>query len=363
MLKKLAWTVILVIGLAAAVGGAALATGAFTAEGHSAASAAPPTSSTDESNGNVFDQATSGKWFGNAGGFGHGGSILRVTGVSGNTITGTTRGGQTESVTVSSSTTYSEAGIKASLSDVHKGSIIAVRASSTSGTTISATSVTILLPTVAGVVTSAGGSSITLSTFDGTSQTVLVDPSTRYLRAGKSVSLSSVKQNSAVTASGNVGTNGQMTAVVVEIRLPTVAGQVTKISGSSYTVSGFSGHWYGGATTTVTVDTSSSTTFLAKDGSAAKASSIKVGTTIVAEGTLSSDRKTLQAERVTILPAAAGPGQWGGHFGGWGGRFFGGPGSDNAPPQFFGFQRHGGFQGGFRSTPFAGFAGPTSTNA
>src|SRR5205085_6914935 len=74
------------------------------------------------------------------------GRVLAVTGVSGNTITATGRRGQTVTVQVSPTTTYTEAGASASLADIHAGSVIAVRGSvtGTSAPTINATSVTIL---------------------------------------------------------------------------------------------------------------------------------------------------------------------------------------------------------------------------
>src|SRR5205807_5695871 len=100
-------------------------------------------------------------------GFAQRGGGLTVTGVSGNTITATGRGGQTITVQVSATTAYTEAGASAALSDIHAGSIIAVQGSyaNTSGTTINATGVTILLPMEAGVVTTVNGDTLTLTGF------------------------------------------------------------------------------------------------------------------------------------------------------------------------------------------------------
>ena len=57
------------------------------------------------------------------------GRVLAVTGVSENTITATGRRGQTVTVQVSATTTYTKAGASASLADIHPGSLIAVRGS------------------------------------------------------------------------------------------------------------------------------------------------------------------------------------------------------------------------------------------
>src|SRR5919198_4184079 len=97
------------------------------------------------------------------------GRVLAVTGVSENTITATGRRGQTVTVQVSDTTTYTEAGASASLADIHPGLLIAVRGSvaGTSATTINATRVAILLSMEAGVVTNVSGNTITLTGFDG----------------------------------------------------------------------------------------------------------------------------------------------------------------------------------------------------
>jgi hypothetical protein len=177
---------------------------------------------------------------------------LTVTAISGNTITAKDSNGKTVTVQVGASTTYTEAGASASLADIKVGSTIAVRGSSaTTGSTITATAITIVLPQVGGVVKSVNGSTLTVTGFDGTTRTVLVTTTTRYQRAGRP----------------------------------------------------------GTAT-------------------AATASDVKVGVSIMAEGSLSSDGKTLTAQRVLIMPAQRGPGMGGPGMGGYGQA---GPGGATAP--------------------------------
>lgn len=234
------------------------------------------------------------------GGFGRG---LTVTGVSGNTITATGRGGQTVTVQVSATTAYTEAGASAALSDIRVGSLIAVQGSyaATNATTINATGVTIVLPRVAGVVTNTNGSTLTLTEFDGATRTVTVSGSTHYQKAGQSAALSDISTGTAIVAEGTLNSDGSLTALRVTIQVPRIGGQVSAVNGSSYTVSGPFGAAY-------TVNTTGSTSYVNPDGSAAAASAVKTGGFIMAEGSLSSDGKTLTAQRIIVVPAGAGRG-------------------------------------------------------
>ena len=209
------------------------------------------------------------------------GRVLAVTGVSGDTITATGRRGQMVTVQVSATTAYTEAG--------------------TSATTIKVTNVAILLSREAGVVTNVTGNTITLTGFDGASHTVDVTDQTRYQKAGASAALSDVTSGAAIVAAGTLDTNGTLTAVRVMIRVPHIAGEVTAVNVSSYTVTARFG-------TTYTVNATSSTTYVNPDGTATSASAVKVGTYIAAQGTLSADGKTLTAQRILVAPAGPGRG-------------------------------------------------------
>lgn len=256
---------------------------------------------------------------GDGGGYGGFDGELTVTSVTNNTIAATGRGGQTITVQVSATTAYTEAGASASLSDIAVGSRIAVRstAATTGGTTIDATGVTIVLPQVAGVVTQAGNATLTLTGFDGSTRTVTVTSATRYQKAGQSAALADIVTGTAIVVEGTTASDGSLSAVRVTIQVPRIGGQVTATSGSSYTVASRDG-------TSDTITTSSSTTYVNADGSAASSAMVKVGVSIIAEGALSSDGKTLTAQRIVVMPSlteGAGPG-FGGH-GGFGGGFDG----------------------------------------
>jgi hypothetical protein len=343
MLKRLFWIIggmtagiLLTAGVASALAGSVHTSGAPS--GH-----------------NVFDANTTTPGSPPAGtrdhgGWSHNGVFGRVTTVKGNTITLMTRNNQTVTVTVSSGTTYEEAGAKAALSDVHTGSALIVQGTSTGTSSYNATAIMIVAPSVGGRVTGVGSSSITVKTFSGSSQTILVDGSTKYSEAGQAGSLHDVTMGTRIEAEGTTTSGGQLRASVVNIQLPRVAGTVSKVSGATITISPLTGRfgaWAGAPASgtpansgPTTVTTSSSTKYFESGTSSANASSIKVGSTIVAEGTLSADGKTLQAQRLTILPAGVtGRGGFFGH-----GRF-------NGPP--------GGFFGQGRSWGRSQFVGPS----
>jgi Domain of unknown function (DUF5666) len=305
------------LAMAGVAVGALIATGALLANGRPTATLATGPSSSNTvahllANGSGPTMpGTSGRFgWGRGGRRGHVGfgRVLAVTGVSGNTITATGRRGQTVTVQVSDTTTYTEAGASASLAAIHPGSLIAVRGSraNTSATTINATRVAILLSREAGVVTNVSGTTLTLTGFDGASHTVSVTDQTRYQKAGASAALSDVTTGTAIVAAGTLDSSGTLTAVRVLIRVPTIRGEVTGVSGSSYTVTVRFG-------TTYTVNATSSTTYVNRDGTAASASAVTAGTYIAAQGTLSGT--TLTAQRIIVVPAGSGRG-----FG------FGGPG-------------------------------------
>jgi Domain of unknown function (DUF5666) len=238
--------------------------------------------------------------FGGPGIGGFGG--FTVTAISGDTITATGHNNQTVTILVSSTTTYSEAGATAALSDIHVGSTIAVKraASSTSTTTITATSVTIVLPSSGGVVSAVNGNTITVTGRDSAAHTIVVSSTTRYQKAGQTASLADITTGTSIRAEGTLsGTT--LNAQLVTIDVPRLDGQVTAVNGASYTIKGRNG-------TTYTVNATSSTTYLNADGTTATATIVKVGVNVNAEGTLSSDGKTLTALRVSVEPAGAGRG-------------------------------------------------------
>ena len=256
-------------------------------------------------------------WFGKGMGMRGIGGGLTVTGVSGNTITATNRGGGTVTITVTGSTTYDEAGASVTLAAVQSGQHIALRGAGTGTNAFTATRIAIVLPVENGVVTNVSGTTLTITSFDGSTHVINLETGTRYQKAGASETASDVTSGSAITATGPTSSDGSMSADLVNIQVPRLAGTVTASTSGSYTVTGPDG-------SADTITTTSGTVYINADGSSAQASAITTGVRISGEGTLSPDGKTLAALRITLLPAnggGRGPG-----LGGFGGLGQAGPG-------------------------------------
>ena len=250
-------------------------------------------------------------------GMAHQGRALTVTKVdtAANTITATGRGGQAVTITVSATTTYSRAGAAIGLGDIHPTDRIAVHGTRTAAGAITATKIEIVLPRVAGVITAASNGTLTLVSFDGTSQMVDVNAQTTYERAGKTVNASAAATGAAIVAQGTRNADGSLTALQISIQEARIGGQATTVnSDGSFVVAA---HGPSGGTKTIT--TNAATSYAKPDGSAAIAADIKQGSFIMAEGTLSTDRSSLAAERIVIIPAGSGPGSFGGMHGGMNG--------------------------------------------
>jgi hypothetical protein len=166
------------------------------------------------------------------------------------------------------------------------------------------------------------GDTITAKDRSGKIVTVVASATTTYSEAGASASLADIKAGSkiAVRGASSSTSGGRISASAITIVLPQVTGTVTSVNGTTVTVKGF-----GGVTHTVLM-TESTRYQRAGQGAATTAttaSAVKVSVSIMAEGSLSSDGKTLTAVRVLILPAQGAPGM--------GGPGPGGPGGANAP--------------------------------
>jgi hypothetical protein len=232
---------------------------------------------------------------------------LKVTSVNGSTILGTQLGSTTAvTVTVGVTTTYTEAGQSATLADVHPGSNVAVCGTPETGNTIQASSVSILLPQVQGVITAVNGSTFTVTGMDGSSHLVSATPSTTVKQLDAPAALGNLAVGTAILATGNYQSDHSLLAMSIDIQLPSVAGTVTAINGTSITVDSGNSEIDGSAPAIVT---SAQTTYGGKGDAAATAtsSSVKVGSFISATGTESTDGTTLNALRVVVLPDGIAP--------------------------------------------------------
>jgi hypothetical protein len=235
------------------------------------------------------------------GGPGPGRGGLTVTAIKGSDITTTDRQNTTVTVHTSSSTTYMKDCQTAKFSDITVDDVLHVRGTRNSDSSITATQIAIMLPSVAGTVTAKSGANLTVKDHAGTTHTVVTTDSTVVTRGGQSAKVSDIGVNSEIRAEGTLS-NGTLTATRIDIMVPHAGGKITTISGSTITVSDRDN-------TTQTITVTSSTTYTdAQTGKSSSLSALKVGDFIMAEGTLDSSG-TFTATAVDLLPA-------GGPFGG-----------------------------------------------
>jgi hypothetical protein len=142
-----------------------------------------------------------------------------VTAVNGSTLTITGRKGVSHTITVTNSTQYTEAGQTATLSAIMPGSLITATGTGTSGTTLTATHITIRLPQFAGRVTAVQGDTITISGAFGIAKTVVTSGATTFTApGGAGTSLSSIMVGGRIRAQGTVSSDGQtLTALHVVV--------------------------------------------------------------------------------------------------------------------------------------------------
>jgi hypothetical protein len=306
--------------------------------------------------------------FGPLGGFGgrfgdlgQGGTVKSFTAT---TITVDTAFNGTITVTTNASTTYSKGGKTVTRSALATGEQVAFlpasrpTASSTSTPTLVRT-VEIVLPHVSGKVISVNGSQVVVQQQDGLYVTVNVASSTAYDEAGQAAPSSAVVAGVEVSVTGTVSADHtQIDATTVDILLPSVAGQVTAVSGTTLTITGFDG-------TTETVTTGTGTVFRDKSGKTTIASVAK-GDFVEAFGTVGSG-SSFAAVTVDVGPGmssgpaiSGGPAFSGGPAGSgpFGGGRFGGRGGSGRPGGFGGPAGWGG-QGG--TTTGAGVSGASTT--
>jgi hypothetical protein len=179
-----------------------------------------------------------------------------------------------------------------------------------------------------GLVTALTSTAITVTTPDG-SKTYPLTSTTTYFEGfeGKDKKAASAVKVGDVVALKLVDPAAAKPVVEEVHVVPAhVAGWVTKVSGSTITVTDPSGF-------TRTIAVTSATTYT-KDGAAAKAADVKVGTFLGALGAVDADGTTLDATEISLggkrLGGGPGFGGPGGHGRGHGG--FGGPGVTRPSP-------------------------------
>jgi hypothetical protein len=248
--------------------------------------------------------------------YAEGGVTIAITAISGSKLSLQTTDGWTRTIDATGAT-ITKAGQTIAVSDLQVGDQITFRESLQSDGTYKITSITVLVPTTSGTVTSIGASSITVSQPGGGTRTIAVTGSTTYMQAGATVSKSAVAVGDRIVAQGAVDSSGNFMATSITIQPATVQGTVQSKTSSTIVVSANG--------TTVTVNVNASTRYIVRGQSSPTLADIAVGDRIVAQGTHNADGSitaTLVQAGTNDQPAyPIGPGGRG--FGGFGGGFRG----------------------------------------
>jgi hypothetical protein len=131
-------------------------------------------------------------------------------------------------------------------------------------------------------ITAINGNDIALKTRDGWTRTITVDSGTTYSESGATIALGDLKVGDEIGFSQTLESNGSWSIDSIAVILPRAGGQVTKIDGSTITVT-----QRDGSTATITVNGQTKYSVNGNDG--AKLSDVKVGMVLVAEGAKNSD--------------------------------------------------------------------------
>jgi hypothetical protein len=215
-----------------------------------------------------------------------------VTAVNQGVITVTARAGFTGTVNVGLTTTYTEDGKAATLSNVLAGmKIVATGTVSADQTALDAISVAIGAPaTFTGIVTAVSATSFTVQQSGAVPAILAIIPTTTFYEGNKHVSSAALATGESVNV--KLSTGSPSTAARVDIVVVKLGGVVTAVNGNVITVTG-------GAGFTRTIDVSSTTTYT-EAGKPATLNSVEVGFHIVAVGTVSANQTALDAASVTI---------------------------------------------------------------
>jgi hypothetical protein len=173
-----------------------------------AASGAP---GTGKSNGNRPDRGDSGR--SGFGRFSFGG--ITITAINGSDVSLKTDDGWTRTITLTSTTKLTKGGATITVGDLAVGDQVRFQQAKAADGTYSVTSVSVVLPTVAGKVTAIDGNTLTVTQRDGTTATIHVDGATTYQVNGAAGALTDIKVGSFVAAEGTKQADGSLDAAAV----------------------------------------------------------------------------------------------------------------------------------------------------
>jgi hypothetical protein len=265
-------------------------------------------------------------------GFGGGSErgAISITAIDGTKLSLKTDNDWTRTIDAAGATVTKD-GETVALSTLKVGDRIVFRETRNDDGTYTITAITVVQPTVSGTVASVSGSTVTVTTRDGSTSKVALTGSTTYTIDGTAATKDAVVAGVRISATGTLASDGTLTTTSVQIEPAMVAGTVKEKATSSLTLTTRDG-------STVVVKVSSSTTYEVDGITSPTLADVKVGDVVMASGTKNADG-SLSATSVRSHAAGdfGGPGMggWGrGGHGGDGGRGFpgGGWGDPDASP-------------------------------
>jgi hypothetical protein len=149
-------------------------------------------------------------------------------------------------------------------------------------------------------ITAINGNDISLSTADGWTRTITVDSGTTYSKGGASIGLGDLKVGDEIGFRQTREDSGTWTIDSIVVVLPHVAGEISKIDGSTITLTQRDG-------TTATVVVNANTKFDVDGNVSAALSDLKVGMVLMAEGARSDDALTATRVRAGTPGSFEGP--------------------------------------------------------
>jgi hypothetical protein len=141
-------------------------------------------------------------------------------------------------------------------------------------------------------ITAINGSDLSLRTDDGWTRTITVTSSTRITRGGQTIALSDLKVGDSIGFSQTRKDDGSYSIDAIAVLVPRVAGEVTQVSASGFTLK-----TRDGMTWTITVNGSTGYKLGSADGSKAD---IKVGSDVVVSGEKGSSETSMTASAVQV---------------------------------------------------------------
>lgn len=305
-LKKVSYTLAISLGLSVGAFGIASASSNTQTTGSAIAS------STVAASQSLPGPGGRGGWHGGPGSM-LGGLAGKVSSIGNGSFTISTNNGKSVTVDTTASTTYHEIGVTTQPTSVTLGEQVMVRPTnqdlSSSTTSVTAASVEIIQPTLAGKVISAGQTTIVVQDRQGFYRTIDLSSATQFATGEATASSTdNVTTGENIVAYGSIASDHtSLNATMVDIAVPRYGGTASAVTTSGFTLTTRAG-------TTYSVVVNSSTTYRGPGATTPTLSSITSGTHVMVEGSLSGS--TITASTIGIAPQGGGAHNFNGGFGG-----------------------------------------------